>query len=811
MSLATPQSILERFRRVARNHGIPDPQRHLDATGEIEWLRACLNGRVYRAAENWMLPNWALRDSRRSSKVPSECDSLDNDQRRNWTTIGGVGSRGYAISDSKGLLTVNPECGSIEFWLLAPTGIIFPSTIADEGPRLTLLSPEDQVYEWRIDLGPLEYSRLVYHSSEGGTEAIYNEVQVRNRSLERAKFTFYAVIRPISVNGVEPIEAAEFSAPKRAVYTNGILAMMMNRDPKFVYVATANNKNLPSTIADLAPRLDSAINAPDGLATVVLRFDIILKPAGTERFFFVSPLVPLTKKDPLPALPMDQRARDSTVQTWFEFMGSTLSGEFPDRDLSQLLSQSKALLAMQVRSSVLPQQMRIPDSSWNDKAHLLSALCRGNCLSLAREVSLDLVRGIQADTLTDVSAAAPAVWTILHVFEHLQDMSYLRTVRPVLDELLPAISEKARSYLSSAPIEVPKEEQQVVQQKEGVSEWTGQQPNEEESTPRVPVAHANEISASYLGPRLPSEDRTPQFRRLTDFAVASWVVEALRSAANAYDRLGQTEDAKSLAALVAECTAAVQKSSKDFTEMASRRDTKNVLPDDEVLDGIILLGTLALLRSKSIDTGMLECVQQEIAQKWTTILRMVKLPGVTREHSVHLTLLMAHYYAFNRDRAMTAALLRAVLKLLSEYYVLPDWVDPKTGGGIRGSGCSVTAAADLLLLLRDMIVLEDGEDLTVLPAIPQDWYTSNNVLVLRNTLTLKGAVQIELGASTNQRQVEIRMQSLPREIDAYLPTTRTVSMAKIYGGGLAGRFASSSSPHIRVVPLSEDVVLTFHR
>jgi hypothetical protein len=36
-------------------------------------------------------------------------------------------------------------------------------------------------------------------------------------------------------------------------------------------------------------------------------------------------------------------------------------------------------------------------------------------------------------------------------------------------------------------------------------------------------------------------------------------------------------------------------------------------------------------------------------------------------------------------------------------------------------------------------------------------------------------------------------------------------MAKVYGGGLAGRFASSASPHIRIVPLSEDVVLAFHR
>ncbi len=354
--LAAQQLTLERFRRVARSHQLPEAPNELDAAGEIEWLRSRLNRRVYRDAESWMIPSWALRDSRRSAKAPSENDRFDNDQRRNWTTIGGVGSREYAVCDSKGLLTVIPDCGSIDFWLLGPAGIIFPSMVPDEGPRLVLLSAEDQVYEWKTDLGPLEFSRLVYHSLAEGKDTIYNEIQVRNRSLERAKITFYAVVRPMSVNGVEPIEVAEYNPSKKAVYTNGLLAMMMSREPKSVYITEAGDTGLPTSITDLAPKSDSLSNAPSGLATVVLRFDVPLKPAGTERFFFVSPLVPITKRDSLPVFPLDQRARDSAVQVWFEFMDSTLSGEFPDRNLNDMLSQSKAILAMQIRKSIFGQR-----------------------------------------------------------------------------------------------------------------------------------------------------------------------------------------------------------------------------------------------------------------------------------------------------------------------------------------------------------------------------------------------------------------------------------------------------------------------
>jgi hypothetical protein len=289
------------------------------------------------------------------------------------------------------------------------------------------------------------------------------------------------------------------------------------------------------------------------------------------------------------------------------------------------------------------------------------------------------------------------------------------------------------------------------------------------------------------------------------------VVEAIRSAGSVYGRLGQVEQSKSLAALLAQYVAFVRESSKHFAEDIGRRDPKEALTDSDVLESVRFLGTLALLKTKSIDAQLVDCIEQAISQKSITIFKMAKLPGVTREHSIHLTLVLAHYYAFVKNRVEAAALLRASLKFLSDYRVLPDWVDPKTGGGSRGSGCSLIAAADILLLLRDMIVNEDDEDLTLLPGIPQDWYTSNNVLVLRNAPTPKGTLQIEVGPSANQRQIEVRMQSLPREIDAYLPTARTVSMAKVYGGGLAGRFASSSSPHVRVVPLSEDVVLAFSR
>ncbi len=446
-----------------------------------------------------------------------------------------------------------------------------------------------------------------------------------------------------------------------------------------------------------------------------------------------------------------------------------------------------------------------------EKASLLSALCKCNCMSLAEDVSLEILGGIKAEELTDPSIAAPALWTTLHVLEYSQNASFLAEARQFLGQAIPAISKRAESYLSPALPETPKQEVQEKAEAQGADVLTDKPGGEEAPATAAPIAQKDEMPVDH--PQSPALEPTPipRLTRLSDFIEAVWEVEALRSAGRMYDRLGDAEQAKPLAALLAQYVTLVQESSKHFAEETARRAPKEGLPESDVLDGVTFLGMLALLKTKSVDAQLVDRIEQAIAQKWTTIFKMVRLPDFAGENSVHLTLILAHYYAFVKNRAEAEALLRASLKFLSEYRVLPDWVDPKTGGGSRGSGCSLVAAADVLLLLRDMIMNEDGEDLMLLPGIPQDWYTSNNILVLRNARTPRGMVQIEMGASANQRQVEVRVQSLPREIDAYLPTARTVSMAKVYGGGLAGRFPSSSSPHIRIVPLSEDVVLAFHR
>jgi hypothetical protein len=65
--------------------------------------------------------------------------------------------------------------------------------------------------------------------------------------------------------------------------------------------------------------------------------------------------------------------------------------------------------------------------------------------------------------------------------------------------------------------------------------------------------------------------------------------------------------------------------------------------------------------------------------------------------------------------------------------------------------------------------------------------------------------------SANQHQIEIGIEDLPEEIEIHVPEGVPLRMVKAYGGSIVDRAAKARSPHLRLVPLSNEVVLTYHK
>ena len=277
---------LQRFRRVAQNYGKPLPEIDIPADTEIERLRAQLNASVYLEAAPWMLPSWIDLIMKAINKEETLVTELANNSYRNWSLIGGVGSKKFGVSDSRGLVMAIPGCGSIDIWVLGTDGIIFPALMGKDGPQLKLISSEDQLYEWKTDVQSVEFTRLIYHVEQQGMEYLYNEVILKNIALEEATITFYFTLRPMSVLGFEPIETLEFDAKNNLIFANDQPALQVDIDPSAVYLVEANDITIPEVIQTDKTRYDYKLSSKDGFGTAILKFIITLSPAGTRKIVF---------------------------------------------------------------------------------------------------------------------------------------------------------------------------------------------------------------------------------------------------------------------------------------------------------------------------------------------------------------------------------------------------------------------------------------------------------------------------------------------------------------------------------------------
>ena len=83
-------------------------------------------------------------------------------------------------------------------------------------------------------------------------------------------------------------------------------------------------------------------------------------------------------------------------------------------------------------------------------------------------------------------------------------------------------------------------------------------------------------------------------------------------------------------------------------------------------------------------------------------------------------------------------------------------------------------------------------------------------MIVSRIPTTNGTISVELGASTNQHQIEITMNQLPEELIVYMPSHFPLHMVKIFGGSIVDRITEPSAM-LKIIPHTNKVVLTFHK
>ncbi|MFX1483434.1 MAG: hypothetical protein ACFFCP_09615 [Promethearchaeota archaeon] len=756
---------LERFRRVASEFNLEAPDASTPVE-EINSFRDLLNAVIYPNAQPWMLPSWAVLSLKGLDLENTILHEFPNSSYRNWSLVGGVGARNYGIVDSRGLASARADIGSIDVWLQDEDEIIFPALIGKDGPQLHLVSSEDQLYEWRTGIKSIDFVRLVYHAKQGDDEFLFNEIVLRNIALEKAEATFYVVIRPMSPWGVDPLERIEYDDSNNQIDVNGIPALHFDSSPSAVILTEADNSQVPELIRNESSRTDSIIESKRGLAMASIRFDIKLMPAGSKRILFVTPLESTARTTELSKLDLGQHIRDQTVGEWYAFSNHLVEVKFPDSELDEVFSQAAVSLALQARSVMFPAESFLAAIPWHDRMRILSALIKTGSMDLAEKLVIEIAQhATMPGEHMDRSIFSPILWGILQFYNHNPTSASITKTRQYID----ALTERVVGNILSG------------------KEESSNLPEDDIET--VPLEHYLIIDDSVL----------------QELNQSLWDLAAMKESLHFH--VGTKKPlVDQLLRAISQIESVIQ---RKFAEIQTGRWPR---PDDSVMQDIDyrildILTSAAQLRLTHLNMDFLSDFCERVTRR-----RVVRNLWKTGElFSSHLALRLAHFHVFDGQRNRIENYLQRSLEFVSEDYLLPDYVDTRTYGGSGGTGSSVSAAADIILLLTEMLVHEDMPNLVFLTGIPDEWYTSKSSLIVKDIPTRFGRANIEVGMSTNQHQIETQIEDLPEEIEIHVPTNAPLRMIKAYGGSIIFRSDKARSPHLRLVPLSNEIVLTYHK
>ncbi|MEE4313639.1 MAG: hypothetical protein V2J11_04040 [Desulfofustis sp.] len=145
-------------------------------------------------------------------------------------------------------------------------------------------------------------------------------------------------------------------------------------------------------------------------------------------------------------------------------------------------------------------------------------------------------------------------------------------------------------------------------------------------------------------------------------------------------------------------------------------------------------------------------------------------------NNIYMTLELAQVYLRAGDDRFRS-LLEASASLASPTGQWPEAIHPLTGGGCMGDGQHGWAAAEWLMLLRNMFIMEEDQSLVIGRGILPHWLTTGQSISYGPTLTPYGSVSVAMAGNGQTTDVTVtgdwqphRPQTISIELPGHSPT-----------------------------------------
>jgi len=651
-------------------------------------FRALRTRAASQLGTDWVWPYWIRRQTDPASPafVPrGHLPFLSNLTTRNWTMVGNVHSPREAVVDPRGLVSPWHDSWSLDWWVGAEDRWHVP---ADEANVRQALVGDSPVVETRMRVPGGDVIHRAYAvqatAADGGGELVV--VEIENDSAVPVALAL--AVRPYNAEGLSVVERIGLHGT--TVTVDGRVAMLLPKPPNAVAASTFHDGDCAQQVFAGA----TSTSFPDDLRD----------EAGLAQAAFVYPLthrttlrvaLPLT---PEPRTRLEGRARrrvrkapsfpealpsaEQVANGWRSHTDRGMRLVLPDARLQSAVDANRRyLLLFHDGPDVTPGPRTYHRFWFRDAAYLLAALDRYGFHDEAREVLATFPSRQQSDGFffsqrLEWDANGAALWALAHHWDLTRDRSLLEEVLPSVVGGIQWIERKRRGRRRSDPA------------LRGL----------------LPAG----ISAEHLGPH--------DFFYWDDF----WALAGLRDGARLLRAGGEDGAAAQADGFLQGMTRDVQAS---IALAAERLGTKAVPagPRRRIDPGVI--GSLAAVWPLQLLPATDESMQATLdVVRERFCIDDAFFQGISHTGlGTYLTLQLAFVELLAGDRRALDRL-EWFLASATPTWTWPEAIHPRVSGGCMGDGHHGWAAAELLNLVRTMLVHETEDGLALASMIPTTWY-----------------------------------------------------------------------------------------
>ena len=657
---------------------------------------------------DWVWPYWLVRqlDPDDAGYLPRAMSPLLlNLGYRTWTGIGPVAGTEEAIVDPRGLVTPRPGGWSLDTWVWTGERLWAPSRLR-AGAYEQSDDPSMPLVTGSFTAGGLAVrSRTWATSSAGG--AVVVETEVENRGPARAGGLLVFSLRPYDPEGLSPVFDAAVAADG-SLAIEGRAALAFSRPPSRSAVCAHRDGDVALALPELGAPRQTACAA--GLCTAAAAFPLALAPG--ERTTVVA-TTPLGQSAPS-AGELARVARDAAAirrgerRSWELALAEGARFEVPEARLAAALAAArKSLLLLDDGDRICPGPATYHQEWLRDSAYLVTALDR---LGLAARAQAKLAAyprrqrrdGFFLSQEGEWDSVGQALWTLCEHVRLGRDQAFAaRLLPPVAKAVrwLAGVLRRAARHDGPARGLLP-------------AGWSAE--------------HLGPIDCYYW------DDL--------------WALAGLESAGWLAGQCGEQPLAAEAMRTAVRLRAALERALA-ADEVRLGRPAMPPAPgrrlDGGMIGGIAALWPLRLLPPHDPRVTDSLAVLHERYFRDGAFLH----PVVHSGFNVYLSLQVAHCHLLRGETAETWRIVQACLDLASPTLTWPEAVHPRTRAGCMGDGHHGWAAAELALLVRDALLVEDGATLVLTPAAPAAW-------------AAPGAVAGATGAPTAFGPVSFRTEAL---------------------------------------------------